>query len=379
MLVRKKNGSLRFCVDYRKLNNITQKDAYPLPRIDDTLDTLAGARWFTTLDLISGYWQVQLDPKDREKTAFCTPDGLFEFNVMPFGLCNAPATFQCLMDTALAGLPWSTCLVYLDDIIILGKDFTSHLNNIQLVFECLRQAGLKLQPAKCTLCGESVSFLGHIVSSSGITADPSKTSKVSTWPVPTCRREVQQFLGLANYYRRFIKDFASIAKPLHHLTEKNVKFEWTPSCQEAFELLKSKLTSPPVLAHPDFQLPFILDTDASATGIGAVLSQCHSDGKEEVIAYASRTLSKPERRYCTTRRELLAVVTFVKHFRAYLLGRHFSLRTDHGSLTWLQNFKEPEGQLARWITRLQEYNFSIMHRQGKSHGNADTMSRRPCS
>ena len=265
-----------------------------------------------------------IDPKDREKTAFCTPDGLFEFNVMPFGLCNAPATFQRLMDTALAGLPWSTCLVYLDDIIILGKDFTSHPNNIQLVFECLRQAGLKLQPAKCTLCGESVSFLGHIVSSSGIAADPSKTSKVSTWPVPTCRREVQQFLGLANYYRRFIKDFASIAKPLHHLTEKNVKFEWTPSCQEAFELLKSKLTSPPVLAHPDFQLPFILDTDASATGIGAVLSQCHSDGKEEVIAYASRTLSKPERRYCTTRRELLAVVTFVKHFRAYLLGRLLS-------------------------------------------------------
>ena len=191
--------------------------------------------------------------------------------------------------------------------------------------------------------------------------------------------EVQQFLGLANYYRRFIKDFAPIAKPLHHLTEKDVKFEWTPACQEAFELLKSKLTSPPVLAHPDFQLPFILDTDASATGIGAVLSQCHSDRKEEVIAYASRTLSKPERRYCTTRRELLAVVTFVKHFHAYLLGRHFSLRTGHGSLTWLQNFKEPEGQLARWITRLQEYNFSIMHRQGKSHGNADTMSRRPCS
>ena len=378
ILVKKKNGALRFCVDYRKLNAVTRKDAYPLPRVDDTLDTLAHARWFTTLDLISGYWQVAVHPDDREKTAFCTPDGLFEFKVMPFGLCNAPATFQRLMDSVLAGLQWSTCLVYLDDIIIVGKTFADHLNNLRQVFDRIRGAGLKLQPAKCVLCTHEVTFLGHIVSAAGITTDPSKTDKVTSWPTPTTKREVQQFLGLANYYRRFIKHFASIAKPLHRLTEKTASFKWTTECQTAFETLKHTLTSAPILAHPDYSKEFILDTDASAVGIGAVLSQVQSDGNERPIAYASRTLSKPERCYCVTRRELLAVVTFIKHFRPYLLGKSFSLRTDHGSLTWLRNFKEPEGQLARWITRLQEYNFTIVQRQGRSHGNADALSRRPC-
>ena len=377
VLVKKKNGSLRFCVDYRKLNSVTRKDAYPLPRIDDTLDTLANAQWFTTLDLISGYWQVEIADEDREKTAFCAPDGLFEFNVMPFGLCNAPATFQRLMDATLAGLPWGTCLVYLDDIIILGKTFEAHLQNIALVFERLRQMGLKLQPTKCSLCKERVSFLGHIVSRAGVTTDPEKTKRVVTWPTPTSQREVQQFLGLANYYRRFVKNFATIAKPLHRLTEKNVPFGWTQEAEEAFAQLKQRLTSPPILAHPDFSLPFILDTDASSSGIGAVLSQKHADGQEHVVAYASRTLSKSERRYCTTRRELLAVISFMKQFRPYLLGRHFTLRTDHGSLTWLSNFREPDGQLARWITSLQEYDFSVEHRQGRSHNNADALSRCP--
>ena len=323
VLVKKKNGALRFCVDYRKLNAVTRKDAYPLPRVDDTLDTLAHARWFTTLDLISGYWQVAVHPDDREKNAFCTPNGLFEFKVMPFGLCNAPATFQRLMDSVLAGLQWSTCLVYLDDIIIVGKTFADHLNNLRQVFDRIRGAGLKLQPAKCVLCTHEVTFLGHIVSAAGITTDPSKTDKVTSWPTPTTKREVQQFLGLANYYRRFIKHFASIAKPLHRLTEKTASFKWTTECQTAFETLKHTLTSAPILAHPDYSKEFILDTDASAVGIGAVLSQVQSDGNERPIAYASRTLSKPERCYCVTQRELLAVVTFIKHFRPYLLGRSF--------------------------------------------------------
>ena len=379
VLVAKKDGSLRFCIDYRKLNKVTRKDAYPIPRVDDTLDTLAGASWFTTLDLISGYWQVEVSPEDREKTAFCTPDGLYEFNVMPFGLCNAPATFQRLMDSVLAGLQWSTCLVYMDDIVIVGKTFTDHLTNLQQVFQRLRQAGLKLKPSKCSLCQKTVHFLGHVVSQDGITTDPAKTDSIFAWPPPTCKRELQQFLGLTNYYRRFVRDYATIAKPLHRLTEKNSTFHWSSECQTAFETLKQALTSAPLLTHPDYKLPFLLDTDASATGIGAVLSQVHPDGNERVIAYASRTLTKAERQYCVTRRELLSVVFFVQHFRPYLLGRHFSLRTDHSCLTWLHNFKEPEGQLARWITRLQEYNFSIIHRQGKRHGNADAMSRHPCT
>ena len=378
VLVQKKDGTTRFCVDYRKLNNVTRKDAYPLPCIDDTLDTLVGSNWFSTLDLVSGYWQVEMSEADREKTGFCTPEGLFEFKVMPFGLCNAPATFQRLMNMVLAGLQWTNCLVYLDDVIVPGKSFEDHLQNLGYVLERFRQAGLKIKLSKCSLCQLQVSFLGHIVSKEGVAADPDKTKQVANWPTPSSKREVQQFLGLANYYRRFVKDYATIAKPLHHLTEKDCEFVWTEECQAAFDKLRNSLVTSPILAFPDLSKPFILDTDASDTGIGAVLSQKHNDGTERVIAYASRVLSKPERRYCVTRRELLAVVFFTKHFRPYLFGQKFILRTDHGSLTWLRNFKEPEGQTARWIERLQEYDFTIVHRPGKKHGNADALSRLPC-
>ena len=301
VLVRKKDG---FCVDYRKVNAVTRKDAYPLPRIDVTLDTLAGSKWFSTLDLISGYWQVEVDPDDQEKTSFCTPDGLFEFKVMPFGLCNAPATFQRLMDMVLAGVQWSNCLVYLDDIIIVGKTFKHHLQNVREVFKCLRVAGLKLKPSKCDLCCKQVEFLGHIVSADGIRTDRAKTEKVAQWPVPKTKRGVQQFLGLANYYRRFVKDFATIAKPLHRLTEKNCKFNWTnrrtDDCQKAFEELRLRLVTSPILAFPDYMCALILDTDARDTGIGAVLSQVHPDGTERMIAYAGRNLTKLECRYVAT-------------------------------------------------------------------------------
>ena len=231
-------------------------------------------------------------------------------------------------------------------------------------------------PSKCSFCQESVSYLGHIVSREGVSTDPEKTAKVTRWPTPTSVQEVQQFLGLASYYRRFVHNFAEIAKPLHRLTERGKEFVWTLEYETAFATLKNRLSSAPILSFPDFSKPFLLDTDASQEGIGAVLSQI-SDGNEHVIAYASRTLSKAERKYSVTRKELLAVVTFTNHFRPYLLGQNFALRTDHSSLTWLHNFKEPEGQLARWIEKLQEYDFTIFHRQGKQHQNADALSRRP--
>lgn len=378
VLVRKKDNSIRFCVDYRKLNDITIKDSHPLPRIDDTLDALSGSQWFSTLDLKSGYWQVKMAEKDKPKTAFSIQGGGFwQFNVMSFGLCNAPATFERLMERVLSGLSWKTCLVYLDDIIVFAKSFEEQLERLDEVFTRLHEAGLKLSPKKCTLFQEDVDFLGHNVSRNGISTDPKKVAAVKEWPVPKNVKDVRSFLGICSYYRRFVRNFADIAKPLHKQTEKGCSFTWTESCQKAFETLKTALTTAPILGYPTAEGSFIVDTDASNEGMGAVLSQVQGD-TEKVISYFSKTFSKPEKKYCVTRRELLAVVASIKHFHHYLYGRRFLVRSDHGALRWLLNFKNPEGQIARWFEVLATYDFSIEHRAGRLHSNADALSRRPC-
>ncbi|XP_075141571.1 uncharacterized protein LOC142217277 [Leptodactylus fuscus] len=383
VLVRKKDGSLRFCVDYRKLNAATVKDAFPLPRIEESLTALQRAKYFSTLDLASGYWQVPVAEKDRQKTAFILPMGLYEFNRMPFGLTNAPGTFQRLMEHCLGELNFESILIYLDDVIVHAPTFEEHLRRLRQVLSRLRAHGLKIKPRKCHLFQTSIEYLGHEVSAEGVRPADSKVEAVSKWPQPKTLREVRAFLGLAGYYRRFIKGFAKIAGPLHELLRgtsqgpKTRPISWGPPQQQAFDELKKALTSAPILAFAQFDRPFILYTDGSLHGLGAVLAQ-EQEGQERVIAYASRSLRDSERNpdnYSSFRLELLALVwAMTEKFSGYLTGAHVLVRTDNNPLAHLQNAKL--GALEqRWMARLAKYNYTIKYRAGKDNTNADALSR----
>ena len=377
VMVKKKDGSLWFCVDFRQLNAATIKDAHPIPCIDDLFDALHGARWFTALDLKSGYWQVPIQEQDKEKTAFRTSSGqLFEFNQVPFGLFNAPATFSRLMDRVLAGLHWETCLFYLDDIIVFAATWEEHLARLRQVFEHLCHAQLKHVTEKCTFAAKEVSYLGHRVTSEGLLPDPTLLAAIREIAPLKNATEVRSFLGLAGYYRRYVKNFAAIAGPLHALTRKEAVFHWGPDCQDAFDRLKTLLTTSPITAFLDFSLPFRLYTDASTAGLVAILAQVQ-EGKEQFICCASHSLNQAEKAYPTTKLECLAIVWAVAKFRPYLMSMSFEVYTDHYLLQWLKTMCTGSALLHRWSAALEEYNFIIKHGPRKSQTHVDGLSRLP--
>jgi hypothetical protein len=375
VLAKKKGGKFRFCGDFRKVNGVTIKDSYPLPVIDDLLRRLGNAKHFTSLDLDRGFLQVALKEEDKQKTAIITQRGLFEYNVMPFGLTNAPGTFQRLMDEVLREIIDEYAAVYIDDIVIYSNTFEEHLQHVEEVLRRLKEANLIVKLEKCTFNQEETRLLGHIVGRNGIKTDPEKIEKVKNYPRPTNLRELRGAIGLFTYYRKFVPEFAKIARPLHELSRKDVKFEWKEKQEKAFETLKKKLTEAPILANPDFTKPFELTTDASGGGLGIILSQRDEENKERVIAYGSRALKPSEMNYAATELEMLAVYWGINHFEKYLMIKPFIVLTDHSALKALQNTIKPKGKRARWIMDLQQYNFTIKHRSGKSNRNADALSR----
>ena len=381
VVVPKKNGTIRLCVDYRQLNKITSRPIFPIPNTKNIFDTLEGATYFSSLDLSMGYHQVEVREEDIEKTAFSTKTGQYTYKRMPFGLCSAPSTFQMVMNGLLRNFTWRQCVCYLDDVLIFGKTLKEHVLNLSSIFDALLKAGVKLSPNKCFFLRKELKFLGHVINAKGIQTDPEKTSKIKEWPIPQSNKELHSFMGLANYYRSFIKDYANVVNPLEKLLnktkEKSSKWVWEEDHNIAFETIKMLLTSAPVLGYPKKECIFILDTDASHNATGAVLSQIQN-GKEVVIEYASHTFSKHEKQYCITRKELLAVYRYVNKFKHYLLAKRFIIRTDHQSLTWLMNWKNPStSQYCKWIAELQMFDFDIQHRKGILHVAPDALSRYP--
>ncbi|BET00273.1 multicellular organismal development [Nesidiocoris tenuis] len=377
LLVRKPEGKYRFCVDFRRLNAVTKKDAYPLPYISSILDRLREAKFLSSIDIKSAYWQVKVRKQDREKTAFTVPGrGLFHFKRMPFGLHNAPATWQRLIDRVLGADLEPYVFVYLDDAVICTPDFDTHLNILEKVFQRLLAAGLVINREKCSFCRPELKYLGYIVDEYGLRVDPDKVTAILNIPRPRTPKEVRQFCGTCSWYRRFVRDFSTRIAPLHNLLKKGQKFNWSEEAERAFLDIRQALIQSPVLSCPDFQQPFELHTDASAYGLGAVLIQV-LDGEPRVIAYASKSLTKPQQNYSATERECLAVVWGIEKFRAYLEGTHFKVYTDHHSLKWLCSLKDPQGRLARWAIRLQPYDYEVIHKKGKDNVVPDALSRAP--
>jgi hypothetical protein len=363
----------RLVVDCRKLNEKTADDGYSLPDITGILDQLGQAKYFSCTDMAMAYHQIEMDPKDIDKTAFSTKQGHWAYKRMPFGLKTAPATFQRMMNTVLSGLTGTRGFVFLDDVIY-SNSLVEHDTKLRTVFDTFRKYNLKLQPDKCEFLRKEVSYLGHVIAEDGVRPDPGKVKSVEEFPTLKNARQLRSFLGLAGYYRRCVPKFIKVADPLHKLLKKDVRFEWNEEQENAFQTLKQKLVSQPILRYPDFTKEFILTTDASNEGAGAVLSQGEV-GKDRPVAYASRSFNRAEKNCSMVEKELAAIVWGIKHFRPYLYGRKFKIISDHKPLTWIMSVKDPGSRLLRWRIQLEEYDYEIIYKPGAQNGNADALSR----
>lgn len=377
VLVSKKDGNTRFCVDYRALNKITLDEPYPIARVEDALDLIEGCTCFSLLDVASMYWHVRMHPDDQMKTAFIVPQGLFEFTRMPFGLKNAPATAARVMNRVLAGLNYLICFIYFDDIIIFGRTREEHDELLKIVLERLKSHGVKLRPHKCRIGENHVDYLGYHIGVSGISPSEDNLKSVRSFKEPKNISELRRFLGLCSYFRRFIKQFSAIAQPLNELLKKNVSWRWTESESTAFQQLKKLITEKPVLACYRTNGSIEVHTDACDYGIGAIMYQQQEDEEWKPVCYISRTLNEHEIKYGITEKECLAIVWAIERLRHYLYGRTFTVITDHCGLCWFMSSRKTNRRLARWALTLQEFSFTVKYKSGKLHGDADCISRNP--
>jgi len=359
----------RFCVDFRALNSVTQFDTYPLPVFEGTYSTLHGSKYFSVIDCYSGFWQIKIAEEDKMKTAFSTPSGHHHFHRLPYGLSNSQASFQRLKNVVLRDLTGTECWMFLDDLIVFSDTIEEHTRRLEHVLQRFERANVQLQPAKCVFAQTIVQYLGYTVSQDGITTSPDKVKAVRQYPTPRNVKDIRFYLG---FYRRLIPKFAEIAKPLTEITRKNVQFSWEGRQQAAFEKLET--CSDQVLAYPDFQSQFILTTDASKIAVAAILSQVQN-GVERPIAFASRQMNKAEQNYTASEAETLAVTWATKHFRCYLYGEKFVVRTDHSALTYIHKFADNNSRLMRWSLRLAEFDFDVENRPGAKIRHVDALSR----
>ena len=375
LLVQKKDNTMRFMCDFRGLNNVTKKDTYPLPHVRDVLDKMHGAMYWSTLDAASAYWSLPLSEEDKEKTAFSITRGKYEFNVTPYGLSNAGASYQRMIDMCLAALPANRVLAYMDDVVVFSPNFEEHVKYLDTVFGCLREANISLKASKCMIAMCKVDFLGYELSGEGIRPQNQLTEAIKELYRPESKKELKSFLGLAGFYGHFIRDFAEISHPLCILTRDNVLFNWDTSCDEAFRKLKTRLLTKPLLAYPRVGEEFVVDVDASDNAFGGILMQLGNDSQYHPVGYFSDAVKPSQENWNTTTKEAFAVVLAVRHWYVYLMGTNFTLNMDHNPLVDLRLQKDPRGKFARWIIELEEFNYTIKYIPGIKNTKADTLSR----